>query len=116
MRIQDRWSFLRAVCAALASATWHGLACYFIPLYTLGGTNGSGRHHDVAGIGTAVYCSLIVTVNLRLAIRTRRWTIPTHVVIWSSIGGWFAAAPIMSWAWAQYRAPGEPAFEILHVP
>jgi len=61
---------------------WHSLAVFFICWYALAAhrsANAAGAPGDLAAAGTAVFISLILTVTLKLSIRTRNWNWITWV-------------------------------------
>lgn len=74
-----------AVCvlARGAQASWHSLVVFFIPLYALYNPGTSGGDEGIWSIGTAMYTSMIVVVNLRVgaAAACRRAKKPAHAIM-----------------------------------
>lgn len=62
----------------------------------------SGNEFDLYTIGTAIFQCLIVTVNLKLATRTRYWTWINHTCVWLSIGLFFPFLYAASGLWSRY--------------
>lgn len=66
-------------------ATWHGLVIYFVCMYTMYNPNRSGVGADWVEIGCAMYMALVITINLKLSMKTRHWTWITHLLTWLSV-------------------------------
>ncbi|GLC49980.1 hypothetical protein PLESTB_000329300 [Pleodorina starrii] len=73
----------------LVLASWHSLCIYFLPVYSMSNPNKDGLTYDWQMVGATVYTGIIVTANLKVAIRTRYWTWVNHVCIWASIALWW---------------------------
>ncbi|EFJ44459.1 hypothetical protein VOLCADRAFT_95397 [Volvox carteri f. nagariensis] len=73
----------------LVLATWHSLCIYFLPVYSMSNPNKDGLTYDWQMVGATVYTGIIMTVNLKIALRTRYWTWINHVCIWASIALWW---------------------------
>jgi len=77
----------------LVNGIIHGILCFFLPLYTLGdhltAVNGDGLALDLWTTGIAMFTTVIMVVNLRLALFTSHQTILHLVFIYGSIVLWF---------------------------
>ncbi|GFR50254.1 hypothetical protein Agub_g12440 [Astrephomene gubernaculifera] len=73
----------------LVLASFHSLCIFFLPVYSMTTPGKDGLFEDWAMVGATVYTGIVVTVNLKLALRTRYWTWVNHVCIWLSIAIWW---------------------------
>ncbi|WIA18543.1 hypothetical protein OEZ85_009989 [Tetradesmus obliquus] len=90
-RLQTESDFYRAWLLWVCLGLWHGFACFYVPTLALGGWAGvsaSGSHASVEQLGTAVMTAILVTVTLRVAIRTTHWTAINHGLIWGTLALW----------------------------
>ncbi len=68
--------------AYMTYGIWHSLVAFFVCWYGLAGraaVNVAGAPGDLPSAGTAVFICLIVTVTMKLSIRTRNWNWITWV-------------------------------------
>jgi phospholipid-transporting ATPase len=69
----------------IVEGTWHGLVIYFLCMYTMANPNRSGIGADWVEIGCTMYMALIITINAKLAMKTRHWTWITHLLTYLSV-------------------------------
>ncbi|KAG2485813.1 hypothetical protein HYH03_015523 [Edaphochlamys debaryana] len=70
-------------------ASFHSLCIYFLPMYSMTTVDSEGLYYSLVDVGTTIYTGMIITVNLKLATRTRYWTWINHLCIWASIIIWW---------------------------
>ncbi|KAG2451812.1 hypothetical protein HYH02_003588 [Chlamydomonas schloesseri] len=87
--LASRKGFLLEMLWWIVLASFHSLCIFFLPMYSMSTPNKSGNYEDLVMIGTTVYTGMIITVNLKLATRTRYWTWVNHLCIWASIIIWW---------------------------
>ncbi|KAF6252040.1 hypothetical protein COO60DRAFT_1463913 [Scenedesmus sp. NREL 46B-D3] len=90
-RLQTDGDFYRAWLLWVCLGLWHGAACFYVPTLTLAGwagVSGSGSAASVEQLGTAIMTAILVTVTLRVAIRTSHWTVINHALIWGTLALW----------------------------
>ncbi|PNW71492.1 hypothetical protein CHLRE_16g656500v5 [Chlamydomonas reinhardtii] len=87
--LATRKGFLLEMVWWIVLASFHSLCIFFLPMYSMSTPNKSGNYEDLVMIGTTVYTGMIVTVNLKIATRTRYWTWVNHLLIWASIAIWW---------------------------
>ncbi|GLI63173.1 hypothetical protein VaNZ11_005942 [Volvox africanus] len=73
----------------LVLASWHSLCIFFLPVYSMYNPNKDGLTYSWEAVGATVYTGIIITVNLKIALRTRYWTWVNHLCIWLSIAIWW---------------------------
>eukprot|EP01025_Chloroclados_australasicus_P048093 TRINITY_DN5435_c0_g1_i1.p1 TRINITY_DN5435_c0_g1~~TRINITY_DN5435_c0_g1_i1.p1 ORF type:complete len:1141 (+),score=150.88 TRINITY_DN5435_c0_g1_i1:186-3608(+) len=73
----------------MTQALWHSLVVFFANTWTLYTPQSNGKMGGVTFLGLAVYTSVIVLVNYKVASRSRNFTWINHLVAWLSIGLWF---------------------------
>lgn len=101
-RTQNKYRFFRDFFVFMVYGTWHSLANFFVPVYALSsewGTTREGASSDLAGAGTAVFVSLILTVTLKLSIRTRSWNWITYLVYGVSIAALLPFIYVLGFLW-----------------
>ena len=69
----------------IVQGTWHGLVIYFLCMYTIANPNDRGVGADWVEVGCTMYMALVITINLKLSMKTRHWTWITHLLTWLSI-------------------------------
>ena len=52
-------------------ATWHAFVIYFVPMYSMCTPNASGVVYDWVEIGCTMYMAIVMTINLKLAMKSR---------------------------------------------
>mmetsp|Transcript_19543 Transcript_19543/g.46668 ORF Transcript_19543/g.46668 Transcript_19543/m.46668 type:complete len:1120 (-) Transcript_19543:221-3580(-) len=91
-----------------ASGLWHSLAIFWVPTLALGADS------DVELLGAAVYTAAIITVNFKISLITRYWTVLMQVAVWPiSVGLWF---PILALASFMYTTPFRLFPDLVGVP
>jgi hypothetical protein len=74
--------------------------CFFTMCFTLTTARGRGSVGDIASVGTACYCAVVLAVNLRVAVRTVHWPAVVHFFLWGwSLGGLIVFIFIISQLW-----------------
>ncbi|TKY68489.1 Phospholipid-transporting ATPase 1 [Spatholobus suberectus] len=95
----------------MADTLWQSIAVFFAPLIAYWGTT-----VDVASIGDLWTLSVVILVNLHLAMDVIRWNWITHAAIWGSIVATFIcvmiidAIPAFPGYWAIFHAAGTGLF------
>jgi hypothetical protein len=79
--------------------TWHSLPSYFLPWYSMVTPDRAGLHGDLSAVGTAVFICLVLTVTLKLSLRTHCWSWITHLVYWLSLALLFPFVYVLSILW-----------------
>ncbi|KXZ52548.1 hypothetical protein GPECTOR_9g592 [Gonium pectorale] len=85
----NRQQFLLEQFWWLVLASFHSLCIFFLPVYSMTTPGKDGLYEDWAMVGATVYTGIIMTVNLKIALRTRYWTWINHVCIWASVIIWW---------------------------
>ncbi|KAJ5066837.1 putative phospholipid-transporting atpase [Anaeramoeba ignava] len=82
----------------LLQGIFHALILFFVPMlvWRIEPVSSDGKVSGIWGMSIAVYSSLVIVVNLKIAIECSYWTWIHHVTIWGSIVVWFLAASILS--------------------
>ena len=75
---------------SMADTLWQSIAVFFTPLIAYWGTT-----EDVASIGDLWTLSVVILVNLHLAMDVIRWNWITHAAIWGSIVATFICVIII---------------------
>ncbi|KAK7313723.1 hypothetical protein VNO77_38918 [Canavalia gladiata] len=95
----------------MADTLWQSIAVFFAPLFAYWGST-----VDVASIGDLWTLSVVLLVNLHLAMDVIRWNWVTHASIWGSIIATFIcvmvidAIPAFPGYWAIFHAAGNGLF------
>ena len=55
----------------MTQATWHGLVVYFVPMYASYYPDSKGINDSWIDIGCTIYFATVITINLKLAMKTR---------------------------------------------
>lgn len=84
-----RREFMKEQLWWLVLGSFHSLCIYFLPVYSMTTPGKDGLFEDWVMVGCTVYTGIIVTVNLKIALRTRYWTWINHLLIWLSIAIWW---------------------------
>lgn len=95
----DARRFYRDAAGWYMLAFWHSVCCYFPALYTIGNAQEDGKARSVWLVGVLCYTSVVITVNLKLAMRTANWVWLNHFFLWLSILVWLAFIPWLSSFW-----------------
>ncbi|RDX91712.1 Phospholipid-transporting ATPase 1, partial [Mucuna pruriens] len=96
---------------AMADTLWQSIAVFFAPLIAYWGST-----IDVASMGDLWTLSVVILVNLHLAMDVIRWYWVTHAAIWGSIVATFIsvmiidAIPAFPGYWAIFHAGGTGLF------
>nr|KYP51617.1 Phospholipid-transporting ATPase 1 [Cajanus cajan] len=96
---------------AMADTLWQSIAVFFTPLIAYWGTT-----VDVASIGDLWTLSVVILVNLHLAMDVIRWSWIIHAVIWGSIVATLIcvmiidAIPAFPGYWAIFHVAGTGVF------
>ncbi|KAL2581430.1 hypothetical protein GLYMA_15G215400v4 [Glycine max] len=96
---------------AMADTLWQSIAVFFTPLIAYWETT-----VDVTSIGDLWTLSVVILVNLHLAMDVIRWNWITHAAIWGSIVATFIcviiidAIPALPGYWAIFHAAGTGLF------
>ncbi|KJE94477.1 hypothetical protein, variant [Capsaspora owczarzaki ATCC 30864] len=72
----------------ILDATYQSLICYLIPRFAIA-VAPTGQQYDMWSLGTVCYTTLVVLVNLRLALDTHMWTKLSAVICSASVLLWF---------------------------
>ncbi|WJX87421.1 Alanine--tRNA ligase, variant 2 [Trifolium repens] len=95
----------------MADTLWQSIVVFFAPLFAYWGST-----VDIASIGDLWTLSVVILVNLHLAMDVIRWTWITHASIWGSIISTFIcvmiidALPSLRGYWAIFDAAGTALF------
>eukprot|EP01026_Neomeris_dumetosa_P071035 TRINITY_DN7145_c1_g1_i1.p1 TRINITY_DN7145_c1_g1~~TRINITY_DN7145_c1_g1_i1.p1 ORF type:complete len:1115 (-),score=152.45 TRINITY_DN7145_c1_g1_i1:270-3410(-) len=73
----------------MTQAIWHSLVVFFTNTNVLSSPQSNGKTSGVTFLGLAVYTSVIILVNFKVASRSRNFTWINHLVVWLSILLWF---------------------------
>ncbi|KAJ5072976.1 putative phospholipid-transporting atpase [Anaeramoeba ignava] len=78
----------------LLQGVYQGAVLFFVPflLWRYEPLSDDGIITGLWGMSTGIYTSLIIAINLKIAIETTFWTWMHHVTIWGSIIVWFVFA------------------------
>ncbi|CAD7702859.1 unnamed protein product [Ostreobium quekettii] len=96
----DWRSFFRSLSSWLFYALVHSIIVFLWPMYALVWPEPDGKLLGLNAAGVAVYTAVIITVNLKVAVRTHHWTALNALVIWGiSIGMWFPFMYVCSLLW-----------------
>eukprot|EP00899_Mesostigma_viride_P000711 jgi/Mesvir1/10640/Mv13736-RA.1 len=73
------------------SAVYQSCICFFLVVYPLGhaAVFENGQMICLWTVGTAVYTSVIITVNLRILMLAAHQSLPFQLITWLSVGVWF---------------------------
>lgn len=110
--------FLVSAAWWLTSALWHSLWCFFAVTVVLGdaaSTTQGGQQWDVWAVGVAVITCVIITCNVKVALRTNTWTVFNFVAIFGSIFAWFPFLAILGSAWTSFGVFGTVAAVHVHL-
>ncbi|MED6181078.1 Alanine--tRNA ligase [Stylosanthes scabra] len=95
----------------MADTFWQSIVVFFVPLFAYWGTT-----VDISSIGDLWILSVVILVNLHLAMDVIRWNWVIHAVIWGSIVATIIcvmvidAIPTFSGYWAIFHAAGTGLF------
>ncbi|XP_054789865.1 phospholipid-transporting ATPase 1-like [Prosopis cineraria] len=95
----------------MADTLWQSIAVFFVPLFAYWGST-----VDVSSIGDLWTLSVVILVNLHLAMDVIRWTWITHAAIWGSVIATFIsvmiidALPTFPGYWAIFHVAGTRLF------
>ncbi|KAJ5077251.1 putative phospholipid-transporting atpase [Anaeramoeba ignava] len=80
----------------LFQGIYQGAIMFFIPyfIWKFEPLSSNGQVLGMWGMSTTIYTSLIITINLKIALETTFWTWMHHLTIWGSIVVWFLFAVI----------------------
>lgn len=81
----NRKSFMINQFWYIVEGTWHGLVIYFIPMYVMATPDQRGLAANWVEVGCTMYVALVITINLKLSMKTRYWTWITHLLTWLSV-------------------------------
>eukprot|EP00803_Ostreobium_quekettii_P001400 evm.model.scf_456.4 EVM.evm.TU.scf_456.4 scf_456:36480-52102(+) len=96
----DWRSFFKSLSRWLFYALVHSVITFVWPIYALDWPERDGKLVGLNAAGVAVYTAVIITVNLKVAVRTHHWTVINGIVIWGiSIGVWFPFMYVCSLLW-----------------
>lgn len=90
---------------------WQSLVLFYVPLFTYRESS-----LDIWSMGSLWTISVVVLVNVHLAMDTRRWVFITHVAVWGSIIITYAcmlvidSIPIFPNYWTIYHLAGSPTY------
>jgi len=109
-----RWFTMTLFWLWMANAIYVSIVLFFGARYAfeLGTINRDGTTYGLWEIGTLVYTLVVLTVNLKLAVETKYWTVYSHIGLWGSILVWFIwlttycaldFLPELSMYWIIYR-------------
>ncbi|XP_066393576.1 phospholipid-transporting ATPase 1-like isoform X5 [Miscanthus floridulus] len=102
---------LRLFIFIMIDSVWQSLACFFIPYLAY-----RKSVIDSSSLGDLWTLSVVILVNIHLAMDVIRWNWITHVAIWGSIAAtWICvmiidSIPIMPGFWAIYKVMGTGLF------
>eukprot|EP00798_Chlamydomonas_sp_ICE-L_P004078 gene4078-14173_t len=86
--------------------TWHALVVYFVPIYTMHLNDRKALADNVMEVGTTIYFAIIITVNLKLAMRTRYWTWINHFMLWLAMSTLFFFVYLYGIIWPDHQISG----------
>eukprot|EP00741_Cyanophora_paradoxa_P018927 tig00021105_g18272.t1 len=90
---------------SFATGVFHSVFVFFLPFYTTGSSETSGREHGFWQMGFVVYSNLILCVTLKLGIMITSWTWPIHLCMWGSLTIYIVFVSILSTDGAAHLAP-----------
>jgi phospholipid-transporting ATPase len=82
-----------------ANGIYVGVVSYMCVFYGIHGgesDTSSGRTFGLWEVGTTLYTSIVVTLNVQMALYSNFWTIYHHITIWGSIVLWFILNTVLS--------------------
>lgn len=74
----------------MADTVWQSIVVFFVPLFAYWGST-----VDISSIGDLWTLSVVILVNLHLAMDVIRWTWITHAAIWGSVVATFFSVMII---------------------
>lgn len=74
----------------MADTLWQSIVVFFVPLFAYWGST-----IDISSIGDLWTLSVVILVNLHLAMDVIRWTWVTHAAIWGSVIATFISVMII---------------------
>jgi magnesium-transporting ATPase (P-type) len=95
----DRMLFNRTqFVMAVLNGVWHGTICFFVVqmIWTNMVVNSTGETEDLLTYGSTTYATMVITVNLKIALQCRAWNRLTYVVVFGSIIGYLIFLTIYS--------------------
>eukprot|EP00210_Caulerpa_lentillifera_P009184 g8756.t1 len=100
----NRVVFFKHLGQWLLEGLWHSIVAFGVPLWALSVPVANGKLLGLDETGVAVYTSVILLVNLKIALRTQHWTwINSIFVFVISIGFWFPFVLTCSFIWEWYE-------------
>eukprot|EP00210_Caulerpa_lentillifera_P009522 g9080.t2 len=101
--LSNRLVFFKSLGRWLLEGIWHSIVAFGVPLWALRVATPNGKMLGLDETGVAVYTTVILLVNLKIALRTHHWTWINAVFIFLiSIGLWFPFVFLCSFAWDWY--------------
>lgn len=120
--LESRRTFFLGLARWLLEALWHSIMTYVLPVFALSSAEANGKMIGLDAAGVAIYTAVILTVNLKVVVRTQHWTgFNAFFIFFVSMLLWFPFlfACSMLWQWYELlpdmsgvadRLFGTPAF------
>ncbi|KAL9238949.1 hypothetical protein vseg_013314 [Gypsophila vaccaria] len=90
---------------------WQSLVLFYVPLYTYYGSD-----IDIWSLGSLWTISVVILVNMHLAMDIQRWVLITHFAVWGSIIITYAcmivldSIPVFPNYWTIYHLAADPTY------
>ncbi|GMH43083.1 hypothetical protein BSKO_11005 [Bryopsis sp. KO-2023] len=101
--LESRKTFFLGLGRWLMEAVWHSVLTYVLPVFALSSAEANGKMIGLDAAGVAIYTAVIMTVNLKVVVRTQHWTaISAFMIFFISIFLWFPFVAACSYLWEWY--------------
>ncbi|KAG1664091.1 hypothetical protein FOA52_013275 [Chlamydomonas sp. UWO 241] len=80
-----RSSFMWRQAIYFLQGTWHACVVFFVVMFTMWTPASDGINSTLWEVGSTMYMSIVITINLKLAMNTRYWTWINHLLSWLSV-------------------------------